>query len=201
MLKVGGSQIEIWEFLTSHDFCGDAGNWLTQDFCHKWYRPTGAWIDLNHINYVVFYCKLNIHQADNVQCQSHFCCLASQFFNNFRWERMWWHWAGAITWMNPCFFDMFKDTCYIDILTVAQHINIDFGSITQITVNKHWAVSRDNHGFTHVSFELFFGMNNLHRTPTKYIRRANNDREANLLHNFMRLCCAACNTVWWLFKR
>ncbi len=132
-----------------------------------------------------------------------------------------WQRTGAVTGVNACFFDVFHDAGNIAVLAIAEAVDIHFDGLCQIGIEQKrvfaqqrvdlaglvvWIFRLDV--FRHqlrncveqICLQATLVMDDLHGTTTKNIRRADNQREAQISNDQARLLNRIGNAVLWLVK-
>src|SRR5690606_23320054 len=92
--------------------------------------------------------------------------------------------AGGIAGMDAGFFDMFHDAADIDFVTVTQRVRIDFDRAVEIAVEKYRLVTGYEYGVVDILFEFGGGLHDLHALAAENVRRADDEREADILRFF-----------------
>ena len=85
--------------------------------------------------------------------------------------------------MDAGLLDMFHDAADIDILAIAQRVDIDLDGVAQEAVDQHRIVTGHNHRVAHIAFKVGQLVNHLHGASAKNVGGADDNRQANLVNN------------------
>ena len=102
--------------------------------------------------------------------------------------------------MNARLFDMLHDARDMDILAVAEGVDIQFHRARQVAVEQHRAVAGHDHRIGDVALEAGLIADDLHRAATQNVGGADHQRKADFLGDFHRFGVGMGDAVVWLFQ-
>ena len=89
--------------------------------------------------------------------------------------------------MDACHLDVLQDAAHEHVLAVAERIDVDFNGSFEESIKIDWVVRRDLRGFGHVLVKLVVVVDDGHAAAAEHVARTDEQREADVLGNPMRL--------------
>ena len=157
-----------------------------------------ARVHFNHIDIFALQRQLNVHQADNTQFQRHLLDLFAHLILDVQRQRIGRQRASGVTRVNTCLLNVLHDRADHYISTVAHCIDIHLDGTVEEVIEQHRAVVGHFHGVTQVTLELFFFVNDFHRTTAQHVGRTNHQRVTNLAGSTNGFIFTAYGCVWRL---
>ena len=108
--------------------------------------------------------------------------------------------AGRVAGMDAGFLDMLHDAADIDVIPVAQRIDINLDGIVQEAVDENRIISRNDDRVAHVALEIGFMMHNFHRPATEDVWTAGSPPAVPLRRQWRGLLRPVGNAVLGLQK-
>ena len=180
-------KVEPGQFLARHHAGRDLGQRHACRLGDEGNGAAAARVHLEKIDVLVLDGELHIHQPDNAQRAGQRLGLAADLLDQRVRQGLRRQRAGRVAGMNAGFLDMFHDAADIDVLAVAQRVDINLDGVVQEAVDQHRVVAGNDNRVTHVALEIGFVMHHLHRAPAKNIGRADDDRQADTGGDVARL--------------
>ena len=168
----------LCERLADHDLGSNFCKREPDRFGHKRNGSRCARVDLEQVNHVVLDSELRIHQANDVQSLGKLHDLLVQFLLELLRQAERRQRATGIAGVNAGLLDMLHDAADQHAFTVADTVDIDFGSQIQESIEQHRACVRHADGRVHVRGEIFFAVDYFHRPAAQDVRRPDDERES-----------------------
>jgi hypothetical protein len=178
-------QAEAGQRLAGHDLGGDGGDRLADGLGDERHGARGARVHFQHVDargvrVRLLDGELHVHQAADVQGQSHLHGLALQLLDRLGRQREGRHRAGRVARVDAGFLDMLQHAGHEHVLAVAQGVDVDFRGAAQIVVQQDRVLERDLTGVGDVAFQVLVITDDLHATTAQHVGRTHHEREADL---------------------
>ena len=87
--------------------------------------------------------------------------------------------ATRVARMHAGLLDVLHDAADVDVLAVAERVDVDFDRQVEEAIEQHGAVVRDLHGVRHVRAQVVLREDDFHRATAEHVARAHDERKAD----------------------
>lgn len=158
------------------------------------------WVDFNQINFVIFYCELDVYQVVNLQFEGQFLYLFVYYILNFFVQGVGWQGIGGVVGVDVCLFDMFYDVVNQYYFVIVDGIDIYFNCIVEEVIQQYWCVVGDVDCGLEVVVQILFVIDDFYCLVVEYIRWMYYQWVVNFFCFFYCLFNGGDGGVCWLFQ-
>ena len=149
-----GSESQIFQFCTKHDFCCQIHHRHIRHFADVWHRPGCPRVHFDHIQFVIKNQVLDVDQALCTQCQRQFLRNVADLFLETVIQIIWRINSNGIAAVHTRTFNMFHDARDQHIDAIGDDIDFQFDA-RHILIDQDRVGNATRQDLLHVGFRLF----------------------------------------------